>query len=247
MRPPASKLTHHDELKPLSARSALLSLLLGAHPRPMSPANLVRAGEYLDISPSTARAAITRAAASGELRRIGKDYALGKLLIARQERQDEALHPKEVLWVGDWEMAVVTTTGRTGPDRAALRGLLAQHRLSELREGIWLRPANLERPASYQSHPDLNTFRSTPEQNATDLADKLWDLKDWIQRGQHLESQLRDTTNPAQRLAVAASLVRFLSSDPILPGALLPPDWPGQSLRMAYAAYERELAVLAIL
>ncbi|WP_371682656.1 hypothetical protein [Aeromicrobium sp. A1-2] len=73
--PPPSSASYWDvELKPLSARSVLLSLILGAHPEPVSPANLVRAGEFLDVSPSTVRAALTRAVASGELQREGRDY-----------------------------------------------------------------------------------------------------------------------------------------------------------------------------
>ena len=52
------------------------------------------------------------------------------------------------------------------------------------------------------------------------------------------------THDPASRLAVAAHLVRHLTVDPLLPAALLPPDWPGAELRATYAAYQSELRAL---
>jgi phenylacetic acid degradation operon negative regulatory protein len=39
------------------------------------------------------------------------------------------------------------------------------------------------------------------------------------------------------RFAVAAAIVRHLLADPVLPAGLLPADWPGVSLRAAYAEF----------
>ncbi|WP_216822973.1 hypothetical protein [Aeromicrobium sp. A1-2] len=139
----------------------------------------------------------------------------------------------------------MVATGRSGRDRAALRDVLSQHRLAELREGIWLRPANLDRPAAYQAEPALNTFVARPDRDAAELAEHLWQLGDWSRRAHALEAQLRETTDPALRLTVAANLVRLLSTDPILPPALLPAQCPAESLRAAYGAYQGELRALA--
>src|SRR5688500_11590089 len=97
----------HPDLKPLPARSVVLSLLLGSHPDRMSPAELTRAGEHFGIPASTLRVALTRAVAAGDLRREGSDYVLGDRLVARQRRQDEGVEDAETPWEGDWEMAVV--------------------------------------------------------------------------------------------------------------------------------------------
>ncbi len=35
--------------------------------------------------------------------------------------------------------------------------------------------------------------------------------------------------------------MRHLLTDPVLPPALLPADWPGEALRTGYAGYRREL------
>jgi len=234
------------ELKALPARSVVLSLLLGSHPDRMSPAELTRAGEHFGIPASTLRVALTRAVAAGDLRREDSDYVLGDRLVARQRRQDEAVEDAETPWGGEWEMAVVVVAGRPGVERAALREQLSTHRLAELREGVWTRPANLRRAPAYAEDPVLSCFRARPAEDPAELATRLWDLHTWTREGEGLLEQLASTTDPALRLAVAAHVVRHLTTDPLLPAELLPARWPGPALRSAYADYQRELRDLAI-
>ncbi|GAA1508147.1 PaaX family transcriptional regulator C-terminal domain-containing protein [Nocardioides humi] len=231
---------------PLPARSVMLSLLLGSHPDRMSAAELVRAGEHFGIPAATTRVALTRAVAAGDLQRDRGDYVLGERLAARQRRQDEAVLDAETAWDGTWEMAVVVVAGRTGAERAALRERLASYRLAELREGVWTRPANLRRPRGYADEPVLATFSATPDEDPGDLAVRLWDLSAWAKEGRTLLRQLERTSAPATRLAVAAHVVRHLATDPLLPAALLPQDWPAAAMRTAYAAYQDELRELAL-
>jgi phenylacetic acid degradation operon negative regulatory protein len=234
------------DLKPLPARSVVLSLLLGSHPDRMSPAQLTRAGEHFGIPASTLRVALTRAVAARDLRREGSDYVLGERLVARQRRQDEGVEDAETPWDGEWEMAVVVVAGRPGAERAALRDQLSAHRLAELREGVWTRPANLRRAPAYAADPVLSVFRAQPEEDAARLATRLWDLEAWAGNGEVLLRLLESTKDSAQRLAVAAHVVRHLTADPLLPSELLPAGWPGPRLREAYAAYQGELRDLAI-
>lgn len=235
-----------DDLKPLPARSVVLSLLLGSHPDRMSPAQLTTAGQHFGIPASTLRVALTRAVAAGDLCRAEGDYVLGERLVARQQRQDEAVEDAETRWDGTWEMAVIVVSGRSGSERAALRERLAGARLAELREGVWTRPANLRRAPSYAADPVLTTFRSRPDDDAARLAGELWDLDGWAAAGRDLLRRLEQTTDPAPRLAVAAHVVRHLTADPLLPRALLPAGWPGAELRAAYAAYQAELRTLGV-
>lgn len=234
------------DVAPLSARSVMLSLLLGSHPDRMSAAELVRAGEHFAIPAATTRVALTRAVAAGDLERDDGDYVLGERLAARQRRQDEAVLDAETAWTGDWEMAVVVVAGRTGTERAALRDRLASYRLAELREGVWTRPANLRRPRGYADEAVLSTFVATPDEDPADLAVRLWDLAAWADSGRALLDRFEQTTAPAPRLAVAAHLVRHLAADPLLPAALLPGDWPAAAMRAAYAAYQEELREVAL-
>ncbi len=235
----------HD-LKPLPARSVVLSLLLGSHPDRLSPAQLTRAGEHFGIPSPTLRVALTRAVAAGDLVRTDGDYTLGERLVRRQRRQDEAVEDAETDWDGTWEMAAVVVTGRPGPERAALRELLTAHRLAELREGLWVRPANLRRPRRYADDPVLTTFTGRPDGDPAAVAARLWDLDGWAAEGRRWVDRLERTRDPALRLAAAAHLVRHLAGDPLLPTALLPADWPGAALRSTYAAYQAELRDLAV-
>lgn len=242
------------DLAPLPARSVVLSLLLGSHPDRMSSADLVRAGEHFGIPASTTRVALTRAVAAGDLRRADPStgsgqaatYMLGERLARRQRRQDEAVLDAETPWDGGWELAVVVVAGRPGPERAALRERLSSYRLAELREGVWTRPANLSRPRAYADDTVLSTFTATPDEDPVALAASLWDLRAWAREGRELLDLLAVTAEPAPRLAVAAQVVRHLASDPLLPAALLPRDWPAAAMRTAYAGYQAELRALAI-
>lgn len=214
--------------------------MLGAHPDRMTTADIIRAADYFGISAATMRVALSRAVASGDIHRIDGGYELGDRLRARQRRQDQGVEDIGSAWDGSWEMAVVVVTGRSGADRSALREELAQARLAELREGVWLRPANLSRPRDYEQNPVLDCY-SVTHREAASLAARLWDLGGWAQRGEVLLGELATVTDPALRLAVAAQVVRQLAVDPLLPEELVPSGWPGARLRHAYREYQQEL------
>lgn len=236
-----------EQLSPLSARSTVLSLMLGTAPGVrLSPAQLTRAGSYFDIAPSTLRVALTRAVAAGDLARDDGDYVLGERLVARRQRQDEAVEDAKTAWDGRWEMAVVVVGGRSGAERAGLRERLLGSRLAELREGVWTRPANLRRPSAYAEDEVLQTFDVRPDGDPSALAGRLWELSSWARDGRALTARLERTRPPALRLAVAARVVRHLAADPLLPLELLPVDWPGSMVRSAYAAYQEELRAVAL-
>ncbi|MEU3856349.1 PaaX family transcriptional regulator C-terminal domain-containing protein [Streptomyces sp. NPDC028722] len=229
-------------LRPLSARSVVLSLLLGAHPPELPVKDLVRLVEPFGVGGSTLRAALSRMVAAGDLRRADAVYRLSDRLLARQRRQDDALHPRTRAWDGDWEMVVITATGRGPAERADLRARLTALRLAELREGVWLRPANLDRPLPAGLREVALTYRARPEEPPGDLTARLWPPADWADTARSLLAHATGAGHPAVRLTAYAATVRHLLTDPVLPPALLPADWPGEALRTAYAAYRRELA-----
>ncbi|MFJ5842809.1 PaaX domain-containing protein, C- domain protein [Streptomyces shenzhenensis] len=228
-------------LRSLSARSVVLSLLLGAHPPRLPVKDLVRLVEPFGIGGSTLRAALSRMVAAGDLRRTDAVYGLSDRLLARQRRQDDALHPGTRAWDGDWEMVVITATGRGPAERAELRARLTDLRLGELREGVWLRPANLDRPLPDDLERVAQRYTVRPERPAHDLVALLWPLDDWAATGRALLAHAARADRPADRLTGYAAVVRHLLTDPVLPPALAPADWPATALRAAYTDYLREL------
>ncbi|GAA0451000.1 PaaX family transcriptional regulator C-terminal domain-containing protein [Streptomyces stramineus] len=232
-------------LRPLTARSIVLSTLLGHHPPALPARALVRVGELFGTAEGTVRTALTRMVAAGDLRQDDGEYRLTERLLARQARQDDSLAPRTRPWDGGWEIAVVTTDRRPAPDRAALRQAMAALRLAELREGCWLRPANLvrERPAVVADQ--CTVFTGAPEGDPARLTAGLWDLEGWAARARALEAALRPG-GLAERFTVSAAVLRHLLADPVLPAALLPRDWPGERLRDRYAAFDRDFRELLL-
>ena len=119
---------------------------------------------------------------------------------------------------------VVAGSARPVAERNEVRRALADARLAEWREGVWLRPANLPRPrggvltgASYQ------WLQARPEGDPARLAGELWPLGEWAARGRDL---LQIYAGGADEDAVftfaaAAALLRHLRADPLLPSELL--------------------------
>lgn len=238
----ASPQADEVELRPLSARSVVLSLLLGLHPPELPVKDLVRSVEPFGIAGSTLRAALSRMVATGDLRRADTVYGLSERLLERQRRQDDAVHPETRSWDGGWEMVVVTATGREPAERAELRSELTRLRLAELREGVWLRPANLLRPLPEALDRVAERCTARPDRPARELAATLWPLDTWAETGRALLTHVAHVRRPSDRFTAFAAVVRHLLADPMLPPELLPADWPGARLRAAYADYRRELS-----
>lgn len=234
-------------LRPLTARSVVLSTLLGHHPPQLPARALVRVGALFGTAEGTIRVALTRMVAAGDLEQRGGAYRLTDRLLARQARQDDSRAPRTRSWDGGWEIAVVTTDRRAAPERAALRQAMAALRLAELREGTWLRPANLVRPRPSVAAEQCAWLTGEPEGDPARLAARLWDLDGWAARARLLAAALDGAAGadgPAERFTVAAASLRHLLTDPVLPARLLPPDWPGAGLRHRYDAFERDFQAL---
>ncbi|GAA2645245.1 PaaX family transcriptional regulator C-terminal domain-containing protein [Streptomyces lunalinharesii] len=228
-------------LRPLTARSVVLSTLLGHHPPRLPVRVLVRVGELFGIAEGTVRVALSRMVAAGDLRQQAGGYALTARLLARQARQDESRTPPTRPWHGGWEIAVVTADGSRPPaERTALRQAMAGLRLAELREGSWLRPANLDRPRPAVTTAQCTWFTGAPDGDPTALARGLWDLAGWAAHARDLLAALDRAGTPAERFTVAAAVLRHLLTDPLLPQPLLPDTWPGAALRSRYDAFEAE-------
>jgi phenylacetic acid degradation operon negative regulatory protein len=241
----------HLDLQPLTARSVILSLLLGSHPPELAVRALVRTAARFGLSEGTTRVALSRLLAEGDV--IGRDgrYRLSSRLVARQRRQDEARRPAMRAWRGNWEIGVLRPARLGAAERSQLEAELTALRLAALRSGAWTRPANLQRQwpnrlldrmwrfDGHPAHADGTGGRSPAA-----LAATLWDLDGWAQRARSLLDALQVATEPGRRFVIAAAVVRHLQLDPLLPPSLLPSGWPGDELRAAYAGYVAELGRL---
>ncbi|WP_436699590.1 PaaX family transcriptional regulator C-terminal domain-containing protein [Nocardioides sp. BYT-33-1] len=228
------------DLKPVTTRSALLTLLLGAEVPRLTTRELVAAASAVGFAEPTVRVALSRMTAAGDVVRDDDGgYRLSERLAARQRRQEEATHPSLRAWDGSWELVAVTTAGRTASERAELRAELTTLRLAELREGVWTRPANLhlDWPSSVEDVCERFTG-AAPEADPAALAARLWDLPTWAATARRLLAAA-ETEDPVLRFTACATSGRHLLTDPVLPAALLPADWPGDALRASHVAYRQ--------
>jgi phenylacetic acid degradation operon negative regulatory protein len=237
----------------LSARSVVASTLLGASPPELPIATIVRCGALFDIEPGTVRTAVSRMLADGSLT-VDADrsvYRIGGPLLERHRRQAQSRHPARRPWDGSWSQWVVTMASRTAADRSALRAAARTLRMAELREGVWLRPDNLDAgdhddarlvAASQCLHLDVR-----PHGDARALAAALWDLTSWSDTARQLLAGLHDHAPVldadggdalADGFMLSAAVLRHLLADPLLPDELVPGDWPGDELRRTYDSYD---------
>ncbi len=249
--------------RPLTARSVVASTLLGTDPPRLPVAFLVRTGALFGFAEGTVRTALSRMVAAGEASTDGDGwYSLSGALVDRQALQQRSRTAATVEWSGRWRLAVVVGGARSATQRSDLRRAMRQLRLAELRDGVWVRPDNLERPPTpalevvdAQCQWFLGDPQLTLDHGDADLAARLWDLPAWAARASSLRRDMHDlvtrleagdTRALADGFVLSAAVLRHFLADPLLPRELQPRGWPGAALRADYdrydAAYRRVLA-----
>lgn len=235
-------------LRPLNARSLVLSVLLGLEPPTLPVRSLVDLAALFGIATGTMRTALSRMVAGGELTGDGDGYRLVGRLLERKEAQDIGRRPAPRQWDGSWSVAVVTATRRSVSERRTFRTHMANLRMGELRPDTWMRPANLAAPKGEEG---LAVVRGPLDgEDAAGLAARLWPLPEIAAAAEDLTRRL-DVMLPAladrraealpPTITLAAEVVHFLRAEPLLPPDLTPQPWPPDALRARYRAFDRAL------
>jgi phenylacetic acid degradation operon negative regulatory protein len=228
----------------------MASLLLGRRSGRASGRDLVRWCGLFGIAPGTARVALHRMTAAGELGRVDGDYVLLGELARRQAEQEASLTPRRRAWRGTWRTAVVVADARPAPVRSETRAALRRARMAEWREGVWLRPDNIDIVES----PFCEWLDARPDADPVALAARLFATARWRATATHLIADLEAATTRladgseaalAPAFLAGAAAVRHVRADPLLPDELVPAPWPGDDLRAGYVAYQRAFAAVA--
>jgi phenylacetic acid degradation operon negative regulatory protein len=235
-------------LPPLTARSVLLSTLLGLDPPALPTARLVATARLFGIEEGTARVALSRMVAAGEVEADEGRYRLAGRLLERQRRQAAGRRPPGERWDGGWHLIVITAARRAAADRADLRTMLTGSRLAQWREGVWTRPDNLPAPTLPEHLAHHGTWlTAVPDTDTVALAAALWPLGEWAATARSLLAHLGDTRPPldagdttalAPGFVLSAAVLRHLAADPLLPAGVLPVEWPGPELRAVYDTWD---------
>ena len=238
-------------IKPLSARSVVGSVLMGAEDRGVSASLLVRIAGLFDVSEGAARVAMSRMAAADEVRTKDGQYWLAGPLAIYERRLGVHKWPELAPWDGSWAMRVVTIDGRSHVDRQALRRAMRALRFAEFAGGCWIRPDNIVSglsPAAEEiAAKQCAQFTAIPQEPARPLAHRLWDLKAWNSYTRALLRAMADVSDGlgagdvstlAPGLVLSAAVIAHSTLDPLLPTELLPPGWLGPQLREAVTVHD---------
>lgn len=234
-------------VRPLSARSVVLSTLLGSHPPTRTGPALIAVGGLFGIPAGTVRVALSRLVADGELVAHDGSYDLAASFARRQLALDAGRHVRRGAWDGSWWVVVALSERRALADRRAFRTTMTTALFGELRPDVWLRPSNIPAPPLDDDVMLARAERAHDE--STVMAARLWDLParraelrrlcDEADRAMALVST-EDRGVLAETFTISVAITRALAAEPQLPDELVGADWPADELRRRYAALARQ-------
>jgi len=206
----------------------------------------VRWCELFGVRPGTVRVALHRMERRGELQRDGGGYRLTGRLEARRVAQSASLNPRLRRWDGTWRMGVLGGAARGSPTRAELRRRLRGAGYAPLRDGVWVRPDNLEYPPPLPV--GCTWWRAHPDEDPAVLAERLFAVRRWsaeaaahTARLDRVGDALRSASDAqlAAAFVTGAAAMAHLHRDPLLPAALVDDPAAGPNLRDAYRRWQR--------
>lgn len=246
-----------DSTRPVTARAILATALLGAREPQLPVSHLVAVASLFGISPGAARTCLWRMVSNGELTTDKATYTLAGRLLERRQLVDAASrteHTPTSHWDGTWELAVVSLDRRDAMDRHDLRKAATALHLTEIKEGVWARPDNLDPQRRPESRAVLNRqciqFRAAESNIAPETTRTLFRLDDWANDAHRLTAAMNhefdatpfDTDDISATLSyhftLSIAAVHQLELDPFLPADLLPEDWPAEHLRVTYRTFD---------
>jgi phenylacetic acid degradation operon negative regulatory protein len=239
----------------VNARSALFDVF-GDHLRErggVAPvAGVVRLLAPLGVAPPAVRTAVSRMVRQGWLTPARVHGAPGYALTPRASRRlDDAAtriyRTSVASWDGTWHLLVVTPpAGRSARDR--VRNGLSFLGYGPLDDTTWIapRPAGEVDALLAGEGARAERFTATHDGDSATLVGRAWDLdglaRSYVRFLDEAASYAADDDGSDQAAFVARSRLvhewrKFLFTDPALPPALLPIDWPG---RKAAAYFDAE-------
>ncbi len=207
----------------------------------------------IDIEGSVVRTAMSRLAADGwlERSRIGRNSFYRLAERGRQTFEAATRHiydPPPSDWTGRFELLLIANAGDRDPAREALRNAGFGSPLP----GVWVAPAGA--PVPDEAGHAIRLEVSAEDESGRRLLSESWPLDrtagaymkfmtifaplhDRLDRGQ----ALADIDAFTARILLIHHYRRVVLRDPLLPGALLPADWPGRAARALCGAIYRTL------
>src|ERR1700730_17501190 len=207
----------------------------------------------LQIDGGVVRPAMSRLGGDGWLERdkIGRNsfYRLAqKGRLTFDAAVTHVYDPKAADWTGRFELLLITDSANRDASREALK----EAGFGSPLPGVWVAPSGVPVPA--QARGAIRLEVSAEDDNGRRLLSESWPLhrtadaylkfmktfeplRGWIDR----RERLSDVDAFTARILLIHHYRRVVLRDPLLPGALLPADWPGRAARKLCGEIYREL------
>uniref|UniRef100_Q07SZ1 Phenylacetic acid degradation operon negative regulatory protein PaaX n=1 Tax=Rhodopseudomonas palustris (strain BisA53) TaxID=316055 RepID=Q07SZ1_RHOP5 len=204
---------------------------------------LLRFLAMLEIDGGVVRTAVSRLAADGWLARdkVGRK-SFYRLAPTGRERFELAVqhvyNPRSAPWDGRLDLLLIGN----GTDREAARAALAEAGFGSPMPGVWVAPSGTVVPSVAADAIRLDV--TADSETGRRLIDASWSLesiaaayRDFRKTFAPLEAWIGTDDAPSSDDAMLARVLlihhyrRVLLRDPLLPEALLPPDWPAREAR----------------
>jgi phenylacetic acid degradation operon negative regulatory protein len=258
MPDPLARIIEHLRREPSRTGSIVITLFGDAVvPRGGSVwlGTLLEFFKTLEIDSGVVRTAMSRLASDGWLERdkVGRNsfYRLAKK--GRQTFDTAVTHvynPLVADWTGRFELLLITDSS----DRDASREALKDAGFGSPLPGVFIAPSGVPVPAEAKGAIRLEV--SAEDDSGRRLLGESWPLertadaylkfirtfeplRGWIGRGEPLS----DTDAFTARILLIHHYRRVVLRDPLLPGTLLPADWPGSSARRLCGEIYRGLLI----
>jgi phenylacetic acid degradation operon negative regulatory protein len=196
----------------------------------------------LDVDSGVVRTAMSRLAADGWIERckVGRNSFYRLVKKGRQTFDVATAHiydPPPSDWTGRFELLLIPAS----EDRDAAREELKNAGFGSPLPGVWVAPSGVPVPEEAVSAIRLEV--SAEDDSGRRLLSQSWPLdrtadayakfiktfeplRAWMERG-----TLSDADAFTARILLIHHYRRVVLRDPLLPGALLPADWPGRAAR----------------
>src|SRR6266567_474508 len=197
----------------------------------------------LDIDSGVVRTAMSRLAADGwfERHKVGRNSFYRLVQSGRQTFDIATRHiygPPASDWTGRFELLLIGNSA----DRDASREALKNAGFGSPLPGVWIAPSGV--PIPEEAATAIRLEVSAEDESGRRLLSESWPLhrtadaylkfmktfeplRGWIAR----REPLADADAFTARILLIHYYRRVVLRDPLLPTALLPPDWPGQAAR----------------
>ena len=197
----------------------------------------------IDIDSGVVRTAMSRLAADGWLERhkVGRNSFYRLAGKGRQTFDAATRHiydPQASEWTGRFELLLIGNGG----DRDASREALKNAGFGSPLPGVWVAPSGV--PIPEEAATAIRLEVSAEDDSGRRLLSESWPLqrtadaylkfmktfeplRGWVGRG----DRMSDIDAFTARILLIHHYRRVVLRDPLLPTALLPPDWPGRAAR----------------